>query len=74
MSLQPNHVWLRAYQLSEAIDENGPADDERTRVLVDDMLGMPPELQQQTLGRLERVSDVCARIAEQYRKRAKEVP
>lgn len=70
MSFQPNHVWLRAYQLVEAFDGVGATDDERARLLVEDMLGMPPELQQQTLARLARAGDVCARIAEQYKVRA----
>jgi hypothetical protein len=63
MTLRPSDVWLRLYQLAEAFEARGAADDERVRVVMQELLAMPPELQKQSLARLELMSRLASEVA-----------
>jgi len=63
MSARPTHVWLRLYQLNEALEATGATTAQQVKTIVEDLQAMPPELQQQSLRRLERLGDLVAEVA-----------
>jgi thioester reductase-like protein len=64
MSASPAHFWLRLYQLEEALEAASETSEGRVKVVLGDLRAMPPELQQQSLRRLELLSNVASAIAD----------
>ena len=63
MSALPTHVWLRLYQLNEALTARGATTEEQVKAVLEDLQAMPPQLQQQSLERLVRLGQVAAEVA-----------
>jgi len=60
MAPRLSDVWLRLFQLSEAFDARGPTHKERVGTVTAELLTMPPELQQQSLERLEMLIRIAS--------------
>jgi hypothetical protein len=60
MAPRLSDVWLRLYQLSDALDARGPTHEERVGAVTAELLTMPPELQQQSLKRLEMLNRLAS--------------
>jgi hypothetical protein len=62
MAPRLSDVWLRLYQLSEALDARGPTEEERVGTVTAELLTMPPDLQQQSLKRLETLNRLVSEL------------
>jgi len=60
-------VWLRLYQLAEALEARDKNPEVRVRVITEELLTMPPELQRQSLERLEMLSRVGVEVAASWK-------
>jgi hypothetical protein len=62
MAPRLSDVWLRLYQLSEALDARGTTHEDRVGMVTGELLTMPPELQQQSLERLKMLKQLVMEI------------
>jgi hypothetical protein len=60
MAPRLSDVWLRLYQLSEALEDRGSTHEDQVRAVTAELLTMPPELQQQSWARLEILNRVAS--------------
>jgi hypothetical protein len=60
-------VWLRLYQLAEALEARGQNHEERFRAVKEELLAMPPELQRQSLERLEVLGRLGVEVATHWK-------
>jgi hypothetical protein len=62
MAPRLSDVWLRLFQLSEALDARGLNNQERVGTVTAELLTMPPELQRQSLQRLEMLNQLVSAL------------
>jgi len=67
MAPRLSDVWLRLYQLSEALDARGSTHDDRLTAVMAELSTMPPELQQQSWARLELVNQFASDLISRRR-------
>jgi hypothetical protein len=60
MAPRLSDIWLRLYQLVEALEARASTPEGRVEAVTAELLTMPPELQQQSLARLEMLNQLAA--------------
>ena len=63
MAPRLSEVWLRLYQLAEAFETSGANHEEQVRAVMQQWITMPPEVRQQSLNQLDKLSRLTSRVA-----------